>query len=185
MEERRISSGNSCILVKDKSLLDGWNSPIYKWLKDEGFISWGRKGVYSGVDWVFINLTSKMFAPGMPGVSVTSVIGNHAITMDEFMTIYHIFKKYEGLERLRMSKEDQEEWHEKQAVYAEQNRIYWLDMTFDRYCAEVKDILIKTYTGIPKEEVPKYLDEEIRSLKDMFHRQYRPDRAAYILFMCW
>ena len=114
MEERRISSGNSCILVKDKSLLDGWNSPIYKWLKDEGFISWGRKGVYSGVDWVFINLTSKMFAPGMPGISVTSVIGNHAITMDEFMTIYHIFKKYEGLDRLRMSKEDQEEWHEKQ-----------------------------------------------------------------------
>lgn len=185
MEERRISSGNSCILVKDKSLLDGWNSPIYKWLKDEGFISWGLKGVYSGVDWVFINLSSKVFAPGMPGVSVTSVIGNHAITMDEFMTIYHIFKKYEGLERLRMSKADQKEWHEKQAVYAEQNRIYWLDMTFDMYCSEVKDILIKTYTGIPKEEVPKYLEEEMRTLKDMFHRQYRPDHAAYILFMCW
>ena len=107
MEERKISSGTSCVLVKDQSLFDGWNAPLYKWLKDEGFISWGRKGVYSAGDWVFINLSSKVYAPGMPGVAVTSVIGKHAITLDEFMTIYQIFKKYEGLETLRMSERDQ------------------------------------------------------------------------------
>lgn len=185
MEERKISSGTSCVLVKDQSLFDGWNAPLYKWLKDEGFISWGRKGVYSAVDWVFINLSSKVYAPGMPGVAVTSVIGKHAITLDEFMTIYQIFKKYEGLETLRMSERDQKEWHEKQAVYAEENRLYWLDMTFERYCSEIKDILLKTYTGIPAEDVPGYLENEQQYLKDMFHRQCRPGDAAHYLFMMW
>lgn len=113
MEERRIGSGTSCILVKDKSLSQGWYAPLYKWLKEEGFISWGRKGTYLGVDWIFINLTSKVYAPGMPGVGITPVICSHAVTLDEFMTIYNIFKKYEGLDALRMSQQEQNEWNER------------------------------------------------------------------------
>ena len=185
MEKREISSGNSCILVRDDSLLDGWKSPIYSWLKEEGFTSWGRKGVYSGVDWVYINLTSKIFAPGMPGIPITSVIGNHAITLDEFKTIYYIFKNYEGLEHLRMSKSEQDEWHEKQEKNAELNRAYWSEMTFDRYYAEVKDALIKNYKDLPELDVPILLEDEKKTLEDMFHRQYRPDRAAYALYIAW
>ena len=113
MEERKIGSGTSCILVKDESLKQEWRAPIYQWLKDEGFISWGRKGTYLGVDWIFINLTSKVYAPGMPGVGITPTICNHAITLEEFITIYNIFKKYEGLDPLRMSKQEQEEWEAK------------------------------------------------------------------------
>ena len=111
MEERKIGTGSSCILVKDASLSQGWNAPLYQWLKDEGFVSWGRKGTYPGVDWIFINPTSKVFAPGMPGVGITSVICGHAITLDEFMTIYNIFKKYEGLDTLRMNQDEQNEWN--------------------------------------------------------------------------
>ncbi len=106
MEERKISTGASCFLVKDNSLLLGWDAPLYGWLKERGFISWGRKGIYEGVDWVYINLNSNVFAPGMPGIKITSVIGEHAITMNEFKQIDAIFSKYNGLDPLRMSHEE-------------------------------------------------------------------------------
>ena len=40
--------------------------------------------------------TRKLFSYGMPGVAKAGVIGDHAITVDEFKTIYAIYKKYEG-----------------------------------------------------------------------------------------
>ncbi len=49
----------------------------------------------------------------MPGVGIAPVIANHAITLDEFMTVYNIYKKYDGLDPLRMSKEEQREWNER------------------------------------------------------------------------
>ena len=104
MEERKINSGVGCFLVKDESLRDGWDAPLYQWLKDEGFQTWGRKGTFLGVDWIFININSKVYAPGVPGIGVAPVIGEHAITLDEFMTVYQIFKKYQGLPLLKMPK---------------------------------------------------------------------------------
>lgn len=101
MEERRISTGASCFLIKDESLKQGWHSPIYEWLKAEKFVSWGRKGTFY-TDWIYINILSKVYAPGLPGVGVTAVVCDHAITFEEFKTIYNIFKKYEGLSVLRM-----------------------------------------------------------------------------------
>lgn len=110
MEEKRIGSGTSCFLVKDESLKLEWHAPLYEWLRNEGFVSWGRKGTFLDVDWIYINITSKVFAPGMPGVGITPVIANHAITLDEFMSIYNIYKKYDGLDPLRMTEEEQKEW---------------------------------------------------------------------------
>ncbi len=107
MEERKIGSGTSCFLVKDESLKLEWHAPLYEWLRNEGFVSWGRKGTFLGVDWIYINITSKVFASGMPGVGITPVIGNHAITLEEFMTIYEFYKKYEGLGPLQMTEEEQ------------------------------------------------------------------------------
>ena len=115
MEERKIGSGTSCFLVKDESLKLEWRAPLYEWLRNEGFVSWGRKGTFLGVDWIYINITSKVFAPGMPGVGITRVIANHAITLDEFMTIYNIYKKYDGLDPLRMTEEEQKEWNARYA----------------------------------------------------------------------
>ena len=103
MEERRISTGASCFLIKDESLKRDWHSPIYDWLRSEGFITWGRKGSFS-MDWIYINILSKVYAPGVPGIGLTKVVGDHAITFEEFKTIYNIFKKYEGLSVLRMDK---------------------------------------------------------------------------------
>lgn len=96
--EKRISDGTSAILVKDESLAKmRWEAPFYKWLEAEGFVNWGQKGFYSGVDWIFVNLNSKLMAPGMPGIAVTQPLGQHAITVEEFKIIYEIFKKYEGI----------------------------------------------------------------------------------------
>ena len=111
--EKTISAGHSCFLVKDASLLNGWESPVYRWLWDHGFASWGRKGITQGVDWVYVNLYSKVFAPGLCGYPVTSVVCDHAITFDEFEIIYNIYQQYEGLGALKMTKAEQEKHDEK------------------------------------------------------------------------
>ncbi len=177
MEEKKISTGTACVLVKDESLFDGANSSIYKWLRKEGFISWGRKGFYSGVNWIYINLTSKVYAAGMPGIPVTSVIGDHAITFDEFIVIYNIYKKYCGLDPLRMSANEQYEWNKKQAACAEENRKYWLNMTFDKYCTIITDILINQYSENPT-EVSMYLKKEEVYLRNKFQEHFRPESTA-------
>lgn len=82
-------------LVCDKTFAD-CDSPFFKWLRSEGFTLGWHKGNYGVCDWAYINITSKQFAYGMPGVSITTPTGNHAITVDEFMTIYNIYKKYDG-----------------------------------------------------------------------------------------
>jgi len=121
----------------------------------------------------------------MPDVKVASVIGEHAITMNEFKQIYTIFAKYKGLEPLRMSHEEQNVWHEKQGVYAEENRKYWESMTFENYCREIKNCLMTAYAGLPADEVPEYIKREREYLKRMYERQRRPNDVAYELFMIW
>lgn len=89
-----ISVGSACFLVKDTDLLRGAESKIANWLTKEGFEL--CKGWWAGVDWIYININSKTYMGGMPGISVTTPVGMHAITFDEFNKIYHIFKQYEG-----------------------------------------------------------------------------------------
>ena len=73
---------------------------LLSFLKIEGF---SCKKVFWGCPWYFIDIENKRYYPGRPGVSYGKVIGNHAITFDEFLTIYHIFKQYEGLDVLKMN----------------------------------------------------------------------------------
>ena len=96
-------------LVKDKSLKD-IDAPFYKWLNEHGFRHAWQKG-HHGCDWVFVNITHKLFAYGMPGYGIVRPIGDHAITLDEFYRIYGIYEKYEGLELMVFSKEEQKERH--------------------------------------------------------------------------
>ena len=94
MEEKTLKIGGGkpeAFLVCDKSLAD-CKAPFFKWLQ-------------GGCWWVHINITRKQYAYGMPGVSLALPIGNHAITIDEFKTIYAIFKRYEGKELFTFSNE--------------------------------------------------------------------------------
>lgn len=93
--EPRMSDGTATILVYDKSI--GMDCEFVKWLKQEGFIFWRySKGWYDSVCWLFINLNNKLIACGIPGIKITEPFCHHAITIDEFKTIYSIFKKYDG-----------------------------------------------------------------------------------------
>lgn len=97
MEEKelRISQGKpEAFLVCDRSL-ESIHSPFYSWIRDEGFSFAGHHGNY-GCYWAYVNITRKQYAYGMPGVSLVQPIGNHAITINEFMTIYRIYEKYQG-----------------------------------------------------------------------------------------
>ena len=95
MEEKLISKTPSeAFLVRDESLKD-MKAPFYKWLRKNGYEHAWHKGHY-GCEWVYVNITHKLYAYGMPGIGIVKPIGNHAITIDEFYAINDIYKKYEG-----------------------------------------------------------------------------------------
>ena len=85
--------GNLCFLIKDNDILKWNDSKFILWLESQGFEQF--KSWWDGVDWIYINLNSKTYMCGMPGIAVMEPIGNHALTIEEFMTIYNIYKKYE------------------------------------------------------------------------------------------
>lgn len=62
---------------------------------NEGFKLGSHHGNY-GCWWIYVDITNKQYAYGMPSIEVIGAIGNHAITINEFMTIYNIYKKYEN-----------------------------------------------------------------------------------------
>lgn len=97
MSDKQGPISGSTFLVCDRSL-ESWGADFYKWLKSEGFELWeSSKGLFRGVIWVYININSRLFAPGIPGIPITlPIVGDHAITIDEFKAIYAILKKYEG-----------------------------------------------------------------------------------------
>ena len=113
MEERKLNYKSSCFLIKDERLKSNWNlTPIYDFLKKEGFENAkGYKG-WEGVDWLFVNIYSKVFTKGRPSIAYAPVVGDHAITFDEFVVIYNIFKKYEGFSTLKMTAQEQKEFEE-------------------------------------------------------------------------
>ena len=96
VEEPRISSGAACFLIKDDSLKTR-DGEFWGYLKKEGFRSWLVHGNY-GCDWVYVNVNSKLFAPGMPGIPITQPIVSknlkHALSMEEFKTIWDILKRH-------------------------------------------------------------------------------------------
>ena len=99
--EKNLHSGEACFLVKGNEIADA-HSSFWDWLRDQGFHSWGRHGHYPQVDWVFINVCSKIYAPGMPGMQLANPLFGHAITLEEFYTIWDIYSKYSGLKVLEM-----------------------------------------------------------------------------------
>ena len=71
---------------------------VVSFLKKEGF---SCTAGFWGCPWYFVDIEKKEFKPGRPGLSYGKEFGGHAITFDEFKTIYEIFKKYKGLELLK------------------------------------------------------------------------------------
>lgn len=95
-----LHSGEACILVKDKAL-KSMDAPFWSWLREHGFQFQGH-GHWDHVDWVFINVNSMVYMPGMPGMRLATPLFNHAITVEEFLMIWDIYSKYQGLDPLKM-----------------------------------------------------------------------------------
>ena len=140
-EKRNIGTGGSCFLIKDKRLLTDYVSPVYKWLWDHDFVASGKKGVLQGVDWVFVNLYSKVFSHSLSGRTATSIVCNHAVSFEEFEVIYNIFKKYEGLGVMNMTEEEQEEYDKYLNANKEEERKYVSELTYEKFFNEVKEEL--------------------------------------------
>ena len=81
-----------CFLVSGEDL-GHKNSEFIAFLRNEGFQC---KYGFWDCSWVWVNIDSKVYGRGRPGVAYVGVIGGHAITISEFMTIYNIYKKYQG-----------------------------------------------------------------------------------------
>ena len=87
-----IGEGTACVVVRAQGL-DQPDHEFWKWLRDEGFTKWYNHGHYDGCDWVFVNLNSMVYAPGMPGIKIVSPIrDSNGISTEDFKTIWEIFK---------------------------------------------------------------------------------------------
>lgn len=111
MGECELRTGASCFLVKDERLKGNWyKTPIYDFLEEEGFVSWKNASFPEDIDWLYINIYSKVYSKGRVGIALTKVVGDHAITFDEFLTIYNIYKKYEDFDVLKMNQQEQDKF---------------------------------------------------------------------------
>ena len=91
-----IGEGTACVVVRAQGL-DQLDHEFWKWLHDEGFTMWHNHGHYDGCEWVFINLNSMVYAPGMPGVKIVAPIRDlNGISTEDFKTIWEIFKYREN-----------------------------------------------------------------------------------------
>ncbi len=88
-----LGSDNICFLVNGEDL-GRQDSEFIKFLSSEGFQC---KYGFWDCPWVWVNIDTKVYACGRPGVKYANAIGGHAVTIEEFMTIYNIYKKYAGL----------------------------------------------------------------------------------------
>ena len=96
MSENLLREGAATFYIYDKALTHKDNDPFIRWLKSEGFTlqNYGHPTTEHGL---YINVKSKVYNWGMGGVSLSYILFDHAIHMDEFKQIYNIFKRYEGL----------------------------------------------------------------------------------------
>lgn len=88
--ERNLLGSDVCFLVKGREIEDRFSS-FWDWLSDNRFRSWGQSEHNPKVDWVFINMRSKLYAIGF---KLADPIFGHAITVDEFFTVWNIYSKY-------------------------------------------------------------------------------------------
>lgn len=174
-KDRAISAKNGCFLIKDKSILQGWDSPVYHYLWSKGFVRWQKKGIFRGVDWVYANICDKIFAPGIPGYPVTAVACDHAVTLEEFKTIYEIFNKYVGLDPLNMSIEEQDAHEKKWTKIRDEQKKYVTELTYEKFFDEVKEKLAPNLEPWCKteEEVISYMKKQENTIKVAYEANKR------------
>ena len=98
MENRELRIGQGSVevfLIRDESFKEA-GAPFFDWLFSEGFKRDNLHPQCIGNMCVYINITRKQFSYSKTGVALARIIGNHSITIDEFKTIYNIYKRFEA-----------------------------------------------------------------------------------------
>ena len=90
--EELVLATKGSLLVAGEDL-EKIDSVFINFLRSEGFHC---KYGFWDCPWVWVNIETKVYGRGRPGVEYAGVIGGHAITIQEFMTVYEIYKRYEG-----------------------------------------------------------------------------------------
>ncbi|MBO4927463.1 MAG: hypothetical protein J5379_04345 [Clostridiales bacterium] len=157
---------DEAFLVKDESLHDG-DAPFFTWLKEHGFEhGMADKGRYEICDWVYVNITHKTYAYGMPGCQVVTTLGNHAITIDDFYTIYGIFEKYDGLGALVFTKEEQEKLDKEAEEFKAKFDEYIRNLTYEEYRGEVEAVFFEMVGH--DESTEAFVKENEEMIQDRF-----------------
>lgn len=73
---------------------DDFRWEFQDWLEGEGFIPKRSHG--GSQPWIHVYLEERMYLGGKLGISFGHAIGDHAISIDDFKTIYYIYEKYLG-----------------------------------------------------------------------------------------
>lgn len=91
-----LKKGTSCFLVRYNN--EDENKKLIKYLKENHYKGVNISSSIPRGPWYFINLNTKMSIVGRIGIGhVSEVVGNHAISVDDYIMIAEMFKKYEGL----------------------------------------------------------------------------------------
>ena len=100
---------------------------------------------------------------------------DHAVTLEEFEVIYNIFKKYEGLDVLMMTKEEQEEYDKKWNAIREEEIKYVSELTYEKFFNEVKEELALRLNDrcFTEEEVISYMMKQEEVIKEAYEENKR------------
>ena len=91
-----LKKGTSCFLVRFND--DSESDKLLKYLKENDYKWVNISSSIPKGPWHFINLNTKMCIVGRVGIGqVSEVVGNHAISVDDFITIYKIYEKYKNM----------------------------------------------------------------------------------------
>ena len=183
---------NEALLVRDKSLRN-IEAPFFTWLRENGFThGMADRGHYDICDWVYVNITYKEYAYGMPGYEVVTTTGKHAITLEDFYTIYGIYTKYQGLDPLVFTKEEQNKVDRMKEDAKAAFKEYMGKLTYDDFFAEVAE----HFYGMigHEEETEAFLREEEETIKDRYigytdssgeYGWCNPAATAYCLYLMY
>ena len=175
--ERKLKEGAATFYIYDKELHHKDDDPFIVWLESEGFKAeyFGHGNVDNAI---YVNINSKVYTWGMAGVSLSAVVGNHAIHIDEFKQIYEIFKKYSGLTFSIYTEKDQRAYDDYMAQIpilkeqAEKSRKEYFSQnpTYEEWCHDVackimEDEWYSQYTSMEKiydDMKDKFIESELR-----------------------
>lgn len=116
-----IGKGKVVILVYGEELKNSDKSSFVNGLRNMHYKYVGPHGWYT-CPWVYVNIENHSYCAGRPGVAVTDVLNDHAVTIPEFYKILeeynnnpanfdssevvkNIYSKYEGKEVFVFKKE--------------------------------------------------------------------------------